>query len=179
MGDTVNGGGVSSASECRDPQQCSRGQRVSGRVLTTGDIISAVRRVGVPAASVEAPRYTLVNLKTTFFTKPPSINRNLTIIGYNVDVEIRPASYEWDWGDGSSTTTSTPGKPYPSTDVTHTYVHATDKDEALELSVDITYEARYRVDGGPWQTIPDVLTIPGASTSMPVKQASAVLVADD
>ena len=162
-----------------DPQQLQPGPANQRRALTTGDIISAVRRVGVPAAAVEAPRYTLVNLKTTLFTKPPSINRSLTIIGYNVDVEIRPASYQWQWGDGSSTTTSTPGKPYPSTEVTHTYVHATDKGETLELSVDVTYEARYRVDAGPWQTIPDVLTIPGASTSMPVKQASAVLVADD
>ncbi len=49
----------------------------------------------------------------------------------------------------------------------------------MSLSVGVTYTARYRVDGGSWQTIPEVLTIPGTPRALPVKQASAVLVADD
>jgi len=148
------------------------------RALTTQEIISAIRRVGVPAAAVEAPQYTLVNLETTFFTQPATIDRTLTLIGYTVDVQIDPSSYLWNWGDATTTTTRTAGRPYPSKEVTHTYVRATHDAASMALSVDVTYAARYRVDDGPWQTIPDVMTIAGPPTSMPVKQATAVLVAD-
>jgi len=163
-------------SECRDPQE--EGPVAQRQALTTQDVISAVRRVGVPAATVEGPQYTLVNLETTFFTRPQTIDRSLTIIGYTVDVQVDPSSYQWNWGDGTTTTSRTAGQPYPSKDVTHAYLHASDEGAALALSVDVTYAARYRVDGGPWQTIPDVMTIAGPPTELPVKQATAVLVAE-
>ncbi len=164
-------------SECRDPSD--QGPVEQRRALTTQDVISAVRRLGAPAATAEAPPYTLVNLETTFFTRPTTVDRDLTIIGYSVDVHIEPSSYTWQWGDGTTSTSETAGRPYPAKDVTHTYLQATEPSAPLALSVDVTYQARYRVDGGPWQTIPDVLTIPGPPTALPVKQASAVLVAGD
>ncbi len=162
--------------ECRDPEALGPVQQ--RRALSWQDVLSAVRRVRPPSGSVEAPRYTLVNLETTFYTKPLTVDRSLNIIGYQVEVQIEPASYTWHWGDGHSDTTEQPGQPYPSTEVTHTYSRAT-HDRDLSLSVDVAYTARYRVDGGPWQQIPDQLTINGSATELPVKQASAVLVADD
>jgi hypothetical protein len=57
------------------------------------------------------------------------------------------------------------------------YVHATAASQPMQLSVDVTYTARYRVNDGEWQEIPQALTIAGRPTSLPVKQASAVLVA--
>ncbi|MGH3473190.1 MAG: hypothetical protein ACRDPG_14230 [Nocardioidaceae bacterium] len=144
--------------------------------LTWSDVLSAVRRVGVPALDVHAPRLTLVNLKTTFYTEPVTIDRRLTIIGYDVDVQVEPVAYVWTWGDGSQTTTTSPGRPFPARDVTHTYVHAADDQHPVELSVDVSYRARYRVDNGAWQRIPQRLTVAGPLTRMPVKQASAVLV---
>ena len=74
------------------------------------------------------------------------------------------------------TTTETPGRPYPAGDLTHTYTHATRDHGALALSVDVTYTASYRVDGGAWTTIPDQITIPGPPTALPVRQASSVIV---
>lgn len=148
------------------------------RTLTTGLILQAIRRLGVPASKVEGPAYTLVNLETTFYTRPQPVERSLTIIGYGVDVEITPTSYRWEWGDGSSETSATPGRPYPSTDITHIYLHDTPRGSTA-VSVDVTYSARFRVDGGSWQTIPDALTIPGAPSDVPVKQATGVLVAGD
>ncbi len=178
----VNGNPVSDGwsyvqSQCRNPSDV--GPVVQRRVLTTQDVISAIRRVGVPTSSVEGPQYTLVNLDTTFYTAPQHVERTLTLIGYTVDVQISPSSYRWDWGDGTSATTSTPGRPYPATDVTHTYTRSTDDGAGVSLRVDVTYTARYRVDGGGWQIIPDVLTIPGTPRALPVKQATAVLVSDD
>jgi hypothetical protein len=162
-------------SECRKPSDAGPTQQP--RVLTWTDVLSAIREIGVPAASIRGPDFTLVNLKTTFYTEPTTIDRPLSIIGYNVDVHVTPASYTWHWGDGTTETTDTPGRPYPSTDVTHTYVHATPPRQPLQMSVDVTYSARYQVDGGAWQTVPEALTIPGDPRALPVKQASAVLVA--
>ncbi len=162
-------------SECRKPSDAGPTQQP--RVLTWTDVLSAIRQVGVPGASVRGPDFTLVNLKTTFYTVPTIIDRPLTIIGYNVDVHVSPSTYTWHWGDGTTGTTDTPGHPYPSTDVTHMYVHATPPHQPLQVSVDVTYSARYRVDGGAWQDIPQALTITGEPRNLPVKQASAVLVA--
>ncbi len=47
------------------------------------------------------------------------------------------------------------------------------------MSVDVSYSARYRVDGGAWRDISDTLTIPGSTRDLPIKQAAAVLVSSD
>jgi hypothetical protein len=164
------------ATKCRDPRDLGPVKR---RTLTWQNVLEAIRRVGVPAAHVNAPGFTLVNLRTTFYTEPQAVSRSLQLVGFDVDVHVTPSSYTWHWGDGSTSSTTTPGRPYPSTDVTHTFEHATRDGPALQVSVDATYTAQYRVDGGPWLRIPDTLTIAGPSTSLPVKQASAVLVADN
>jgi hypothetical protein len=158
--------------ECHDPTEVG----VVQRQLTWVDVIAAVRRVDVPSGEVTGPKYTLVNLSTTFYTVPHVEDTTLQIIGYSVDVHLQPVRYTWHWGDGSTETTDRPGRPYPATDVTHTYVHATDPGADLSLSVDVTYQARYRVDGGQWLSIPDPITVPGPSAGLPVRQASAVLV---
>jgi hypothetical protein len=143
------------------------------------DVLSAVRRIDVPASEVQVPRYTLVNLETTFYTEPVTLDRTLQIIGYTVDVHLEPASYVWHWGDGSTTETSAPGHPYPSKDVTHTYLRSTAPGDFLSLSVDVLYRASYRVNGTSWQEIPDTITIAGSASALPVKQASAVLVTEE
>lgn len=135
--------------------------------------------MGLPVGEVEAPGYTLVNLETTFFTEPQTLDRTLEIIGYTVQVQAEPVRYRWDWGDGTTTETDTAGRPYPADDVTHTYVHATDEGQQLALSVDVTYAARYSVDGATWIAIPETTTIAGPATTMPIKQASGVLTQPD
>jgi hypothetical protein len=164
-------------SQCQDPKMA--GPTRQPRVLTWADVLAAIRQVGVPGADVHGPDYTLVNLRTSFYTNAPNIDRDLTIIGYNVSVHVEPSTYTWHWGDGSTERTDTPGHPYPSTNVTHTYVHATTDTQPLQVSVDVTYTARYRVSGGAWQAIPETLTITGQPRSLPIKQASAVLVANN
>lgn len=171
-GEPVNGTWSVDHFECRNPAELG----IVRRQLTWTDVLSAIRRVGVPAGTVNAPQYTLVNLDTTFYTRPKTVDTTLQIIGYTVDVHIEPSTYTWHWGDGSTETTNKPGRPYPATDVTHTYLHATDPDRSLALSVDVTYRGRYRVDGGEWIDIPESITIAGPPTALPIKQASAVLV---
>ncbi len=130
----------------------------------------------MPPAEVEGPDYTLVNLKTTFYTSAGAFDRSFVLLGFHVDVHITPVSYIWHWGDGSTTTTHEPGRPYPATDVTHTYQHATDAGVSLPLRVDVAYRANFRIDGGDWSSVNDQLVIAGSTRELPVKQASAVLV---
>jgi hypothetical protein len=174
-GAPVDGSWTIDHMECRPPSDAGQVRRQVGWV----DVVDAVRRVGIPPGDIHAPRFTLVNLETTFYTRPHRIDRVLRILGYAVDVEIHPSRYTWHWGDGTTQTTTTPGRPYPSHDVTHTYRHATDTNHDLALSVDVTYTGRYRVDGNAWTAIPQPITISGPPTALPVKQASAVLVTDD
>ncbi len=161
-------------SECRSPKHIGTGE--PRRTLGWGDIRDAIRRIGVPAAEVEGPAYTLVNLRTTFYTHVEAFDRSFVLLGFHVDVHITPTSYIWHWGDGATTTTHTPGRPYPATDVTHTYRHATDLGATLPLRVDVAYHAQFRVDGGDWTIVNDQLVIAGTTRQLPVKQASAVLV---
>ena len=46
----------------------------------------------MPAAEVEGPGFTLVNLQTTFYTEASTIDRRLNILGFVVDVHITPAT---------------------------------------------------------------------------------------
>jgi len=43
-------------------------------------------------------------------------------------------------------------------------------------SLDTTYAGRYRVGTGPWRTIPDTLTVPGAPVDLQVVSATPHLV---
>lgn len=161
-------------SECRSRKSIGPGD--PRHTLRWSDVRSAILRMGVPRSEVAGPRFTLVNLPTTFFTRADHIDRTLRILGFVVDVEITPATYLWHWGDGQTTTTHTPGRPYPAHDVMHTYREATAPDASLPLRVDVAYQARFRVDGGAWITVNDQLVIGGITRYLPVKQASAVLV---
>ncbi|MGH3501523.1 MAG: hypothetical protein ACRDQA_11645 [Nocardioidaceae bacterium] len=163
-------------SECRDPATTVAEPHKKQRRLTWHDVRTAIRRIGPPAATVHAPHYTLVNLDTTFYTTPTTINRTLTLLHHTLDIHITADHYTWHWGDGTSTTTTTPGHPYPATDITHTWHHATNPQAPLTLRVDTTYTARYRVHPHTtWHTIPTPLTITGTPTPLTIKQASAVL----
>jgi hypothetical protein len=158
-------------SECRTP--IIPGQQP--RPLTQGDVLQAIRRIGLPTNTINGPTYTLVNLNTTFSTTPHTLHQTLTIIGYTVTIHAQPTHYTWHWDDTTTTTTTTPGRPYPHTDITHTYTHPTNQ-QPHHLTIDTTYQARYQVNGGPWNTITQPITTTGPTHQLPVKQAAAVLV---
>lgn len=160
-------------SECRDPSKLGPTKQ---RQLSWSDIRAAIKRIGLPQASVDGPDYTLVNLRTTFYTGAAPFDRSFVLLGFHVDVHITPETYIWHWGDNSTTTTHRPGRPYPARDVTHTYLHATDAGVTLPLRVDVAYHAAFRIDGGDWNSVADQLVIIGTTRQLPVKQASAVLV---
>ena len=75
-----------------------------------------------------------------------------TLGGVTVEVEVVPREYRWAFGDGGSLATTSPGQPYPAmSDVQHVYETAAPAGAVLELEV--TWDARYRVNGGAWSPL--------------------------
>jgi hypothetical protein len=144
--------------------------------LTPGMVQRAFRRLSWPASElvVEPPQgRTLVNFDTNFYTaNTHPTTRTVTLLGQPVTIEATPTSYSWHFGDDGTLTTSDPGAPYPDLRVTHRYRRV----GSVTPSVDTTYAGRYRVADGSWQTIPDTLTVPGATVDLQVVSATPHLV---
>jgi hypothetical protein len=96
----------------------------------------------------------------------------VTLLGQRVDLHITPAQFTWQFGDGESSSTTEPGAPYPALDVTHAYLAK----GHVAPSVDTTYTAQFRVNGGPWRDVPGTVTIAGAPVDLQVLTATPVLV---
>lgn len=63
----------------------------------------------------------LTRVPVIFFTDLPKFfNKTYRVLGVPVRINVHPSSL-WDFGDGATLITSKSGKPYPSTEITHTY----------------------------------------------------------
>ena len=143
--------------------------------LTTGLIAEAFARIPLPASTlhVQPPNgRTLVNFETNFFTQSQPFDVSETLLGQRVDFHIVPSAFGWRFGDGDSVTTAEPGAPYPHLDVTHSYL----KKGRVAPSVDTTYTAQFRVNGGGWADVPGEVTVPGAPVQLEVLTATPTLV---
>jgi hypothetical protein len=145
--------------------------------VTPGDVLSALRRVGLPRLEVEIQpaEKTLVNFDTIFWTEPETVSLDLTILGQAVDVVATPQQYAWSFGDGSSTTTAAPGDPYPSGSITHRYQ---DAQVTVHPQVTVAYGARFRVNGGGWQQIDETVSTTGPAGSLRVAEGTPLLSGD-
>ena len=144
--------------------------------LTEGDILTAVREIGLPrlAVTIQPGDSTLVNARTNFYTDPQAFARSITLLDFDIDLAASPIRYTWVHGDATSRATTSPGRPYPNLDVTHRYRKPA---EVVRPRVDVTYRVRYRVDGGAWATIGQTLTATGPTADLEVNEAAPVLTA--
>ena len=81
-------------------------------------------------------------------------------------------SYHWTFGDGEAEATESAGNPYPDLEITHEYA---DAQVTMRPSVDVSYAAEFRVEGGSWQQIPQTVRIGGPPVSLRVVEATPVL----
>jgi hypothetical protein len=145
--------------------------------ITPGLVLNEIRRIGLPTLETHTQPQdkTLVNFDTIFYTEPHPFSATVTLLGQQVDITAEPTSYTWHHGDGTDTTTRTPGAPYPAKDITHRYTRG---DTTVRPRVDVTYTARFRVNGGAWQDIDETVTIAGPQTSLRITEAAPVLSGD-
>jgi hypothetical protein len=145
--------------------------------VTPGLVLNELRRIGLPMleAKTQPEGKTLVNFATIFYTVANPFATTVTLLGQNVDIAAVPSQYTWHYGDGASSTTTSPGAPYPAKDITYNY---SDAHVTVRPRVDVTYTARFRVNGGAWQDIDDTVTIAGPEGSLRVSEAAPVLSGD-
>ncbi len=149
----------------------------AAELVTPGMVLREFERVPLPRLrSLTQPAdTTLVNLATIFHVEAEPLRRTLTLAGQRVDLDITPASFHWVHGDGTDSTTRTPGAAYPSREVTHRYQRA---HVTVRHHVEVTWSARWRLNGGPWQDVPGTVTVSGPATALRVVEATPVLSGD-
>ena len=95
------------------------------------------------------------------------------MFGYTVEIRPRLESFVYHFGDGSSFgPTTSPGGVYPDGHVVHTYA----RPGHYDTHVDVTFGARFRINGGAWVDLPDTVTVRQPSTTVTVREAKGVLV---
>jgi hypothetical protein len=110
----------------------------------------------LPAASIfQQPQSgILIREPVIFWTDSPQIfKKSLRLLDVKIDLDLS-AKFLWSWGDGSTLGTSLIGAPFPSFEITHTYLDSGFK----AISLSSNWSGRYRLDGGVWQQIPGVIT---------------------
>jgi hypothetical protein len=132
------------------------------------DVLFAQLRVKVQPAG-----RTLVNLDTIVYTDQSKVSTvTVPLLGFPVVVEATPMSYTWNFGDGATLTTTSPGKPYPSKEITHKYMHR----GSANVTVTTNYAARFNVAGTGWQYVDGTVPITGPATALLIREAVPVLV---
>ncbi|HEX3930909.1 MAG TPA: hypothetical protein VHW64_09405 [Nocardioides sp.] len=148
--------------------------------LTPGFVERAYQRLTWPASDLltQPPGgKTLVNFATNFYTtNTHPTTQTVTLLGQHITIEATPTQYTWHFDDHDSNqstlTTTDPGAPYPNLQITHRYTRA----DTAHPSLETTYTGRYRVNQGPWHTIPDTLTVPGTNVDLQILTATPHLV---
>ncbi len=139
-----------------------------------GDVLTALRRIGLPAleAQTQPAGKTLVNFETIFYAEPEPFTRTITLLGQRVGVEASPATYTWHHGDGTTAQHRDAGRALPGQG---RRPRVPDAHTTVSPSVDVTYTARFRVNGGAWQDIAETVTIAGPGREPRIAEATAVL----
>jgi hypothetical protein len=104
---------------------------------------------------------------------PRPLSATASVPGLSVTARARPASYLWDFGDGDALTTTTPGRYDPrshSGPIAHTY----EASGRYRVTVELYWEAAYRLGRGPWQELGYFRTF--ASRPYPVREVVTRLV---
>ncbi len=133
----------------------------------------------VPDISIGAnPTTGLVALASWFWLEGyggEPITSSDTLMNVTVEVEVAPSAYRWTFGDGSSLITTSLGQPYPAeSNIQHVYEQSSlAAGGTFLVGVDATFEARYRVNGGPWQPLEPISR--SFTTDYPVQQLQSVL----
>ena len=119
-----------------------------------GRIIDRViELVAAPELELAPAEVGLTGLETYVWIDPPE-DVAVTAVAGGTSVQARafPSQYLWDWGDGDDTLTYHSGRSWtkrrPGT-IEHVY----ETRGRYDLSVEVVWEAQWRIGGGPWQPL--------------------------
>jgi hypothetical protein len=116
----------------------------------------------------------LANLESYFWVSGPFTQSVTATAGPNqVTVDAVAAGYEWRVGDGSAPrVTGVPGRPWPArSEIAHAYRQL----GRFEVQVTVTWQGRFRVNGGPAQVVPGPPVTRSSTVTYPVRELQTVL----
>ncbi len=163
-----------------EPGSCEGEGEINAVAAVDPNVASEIRRaveeVGLPALTVKVQPggRTIVNAKTILYADAPVVHHSTVILGQAVEITATPASFTWHHGDGTTQTTKRPGAPYPAGTITHTYQRVA---TGLTVTADVGYDVTYRVNGGPLQSLDQLITAAGPAVTLDVTEARPVVVA--
>lgn len=153
-----------------------RGPSLEDLVRTAAD--RAIALAIKPEIAVAPDGVGLTGLPSYFWLAqgPQPISASASAGGITVTAQAFPTQYVWEFGDGGDLVTFGSGRPWTKElpgDIEYTY----ETRGRYDLSVEVLYQARWRIDGGEWQSLGFFAT--SDSRTYPVRQVVAVLVPPD
>jgi hypothetical protein len=150
-----------------------RGPSLEELIRTAAD--RAIALAISPELKVAPDGVGLTGLPSYFWLarRPQPISATAGAGGITVTAEAYPTQYVWTFGDGGDLVTTTSGRPW-TRDVPGNIEYTYETRGRYDLSVEVIYQARWRVDGGPWQSLGFFST--SDLRTYPVRQVVAVLV---
>jgi len=141
--------------------------------------LELLNHLPIPDIAIEAnPAIGLVALPSWFWIDGydgAPIGSSDALPGVAVDVQVEPLAYRWSFGDGTTVETTSLGKRYPAeSDIRHVYEQSSlTAGGAYSITVEVTFAARYRVNGGAWEALEPITRV--FSDDYPVQQLQSVL----
>ena len=141
--------------------------------------LELLNHLPIPDIAIEAnPATGLVALSSWFWIDGydgSPISSSDALPGVTVDVEVEPLVYRWSFGDGATAETTSLGQRYPAeSDIRHVYEQSSlVAGGAYSITVEVTFTARYRVNGGAWEALEPITR--SFSDDYPVQQLQSVL----
>jgi hypothetical protein len=139
-----------------------------------GRIIDRViELVAAPDLDIAPSEIGLTGLETyVWIDEPAPVSVSASAGGTTVDARAFPSQYLWDWGDGNDTLTYDSGRPW-SRNRPGSIEHIYETRGRYDLSVEVVWEAQWRINGGAWQAL-GFFSL-GDSVDYPVRQVQARL----
>ena len=119
-----------------------------------GRIIDRViELVAAPELEIAPSEIGLTGLETyVWIDEPRPVGVTAAAGGTTVEARAYPTQYLWDWGDGNDTLTSGSGRAW-SEYSPGTIEHVYETIGRYELSVEVVWEAQWRINGGGWRAL--------------------------
>lgn len=184
MIEAVTGATLGTYDQCPQDPPPTATTTPTATVDIPAEVLKAFEKVALPESTINVQPpggETLVNLPTILSTSAERHQIPVHLDRVNIDVllEVWPSQFIWQHGDGTSQTTSTPGKAWTEGAnlaelITHTYAKPS---TGLQLSVDTTWSAQFKVVGQPdWRPVDGTVAITGAPVDVAVLEATPQLV---